>query len=138
MVCPKWLGEDVSDIVVRGNIGSLDLACLDLISDNMAIDLDMFCLFVKDRVCRNVHGCLVVTVKKHELIMNNEAVQNGEEPCNFTNYCCHNTVFSLAKERETVTCFFDFPEMVTQENVIACNRAAFIHATRPIEITKGL
>lgn len=63
--CPS-LCEKVCYLVFGGNMKCFD-CCKELLSNGMAVDLYMFGLFMKDRVCSNIQSCLTITIKRSKV-----------------------------------------------------------------------
>jgi hypothetical protein len=60
----KALSEDISQLVLRSNMKSSDKFKLDLFPNKVAVNLNLFCSFVINRICSNMEGILAITKEK--------------------------------------------------------------------------
>ena len=59
-----WLGEDICNLIFRGDWDQLESTMDEMIMDKMKIDLDVFSLFMEDIIVSNMNDILVVTIKR--------------------------------------------------------------------------
>ena len=58
------LGEDISRLVDRGDGEQLEIAFLEMLVSDVAVDLNVLGAFVEDIIMSNVNGTTIVTIKK--------------------------------------------------------------------------
>lgn len=67
----EGLGEDISKLVSRGDVGNTKQAILDLFANEVIIESHMLHTRVKNRICAEVGGTYIVTI-------NNGWLRNGD------------------------------------------------------------
>ena len=62
----RWvsLGEDISRLVNRGDGEQLEIAFLEMLASDVAVDLNVLGAFVEDIIMSNVNSTMIVTIKK--------------------------------------------------------------------------
>jgi len=68
----KGFSKEISKLMLRRNMESLDQTELNLLSNKMTVDLYVFCTFVIHRICSNVKSCFTVTIEKSCMCMRNK------------------------------------------------------------------
>ena len=58
------LGEDISRLVSRGDGEQLKIPFLEMLTSDLAVDLNMLGAFVEDIVMSNVDSTTIVTIKR--------------------------------------------------------------------------
>ena len=58
------LGEDISRLVSRGDGEQLEIACLEMLASDMAVDLNVLGVFMEDIIISNVDSTTIVTIKR--------------------------------------------------------------------------
>ena len=63
------LGEDIRQLMLSRNKQRLNIPSHYLVTNKVAINLNMFGTFMKDRIASNMQGSLTITMKLHGVIM---------------------------------------------------------------------
>ena len=58
------LGEDISRLVSRGDGEQLEIAFLEMLSSDVAVDLNVLGAFMEDIIMSNVDSTTIVTIKR--------------------------------------------------------------------------
>ena len=58
------LGKDISRLVNRGDGEQLEIAFLEMLASDVAVDLNVLGAFVEDIIMSNVNSTMIVTIKK--------------------------------------------------------------------------
>ena len=70
--------------------------CLEFVTNEMTINLQMFSTFVKNWVMNNMHCCLVVTMKgNREMQRKMELLEKRCTPWEFTSGCSQTAILNL-------------------------------------------
>ena len=92
------LSKNVSKLVLGVNMQSLENPNLNLLSNDMTINLNMFGALMVDWVCCNVESSLVVTVKNSWPMMGYlQVVKKRQEPQNLTSSVGHGSVLGFSR-----------------------------------------
>ena len=57
------LSEDISRLVSRGDGEQLEIAFLEMLKSDVAIDISVFGAFMEDIIMNNVDSTMIVTIK---------------------------------------------------------------------------
>ena len=57
------LSEDISRLVSRGDGEQLEIAFLEMLESDVAIDISVFGAFMEDIIMNNVDSTMIVTIK---------------------------------------------------------------------------
>ena len=62
----RWvsLGEDISRLVGRGDGEQLEIAFLEMLASDVAVDLNVLGAFMEDIIMSNVDSTTIVTIKR--------------------------------------------------------------------------
>ena len=60
------LGEDISKLVSKEEGEQLEIAFLKMIASDVAVDLNMLCVFMKDMIMSNANSTTTVTIKRND------------------------------------------------------------------------
>ena len=58
------LGEDISKLVSRGDGEQLEIAFLEMLASDVAVDLNVLVAFIEDIIMSNVDSTTIVTIKR--------------------------------------------------------------------------
>ena len=58
------LGKDISRLVSKGDGEQLEISFLEMLTSNVAVDLNMLGAFVEDIIMSNVDSTTIVTIKR--------------------------------------------------------------------------
>ena len=58
------LGEDISRLVSRGDGEQLEIAFLEILASDVAVDLNVLGAFMEDIIMSNVDSTTIVTIKR--------------------------------------------------------------------------
>ena len=58
------LGKDIGRLVSRGDGEQLEISFLEMLTSDLAVDLNMLCAFVEDIIMSNVDSTTIVTIKR--------------------------------------------------------------------------
>ena len=58
------LGEDISRLVNKGDGEQLEIAFLEMLASDAAVDLNVLGVFIKDIIMSNVDSTTIVTIKR--------------------------------------------------------------------------
>ena len=62
----RWvsLGEDISKLVSRGDGEQFEIAFLEMLASDVAVDLNMLGVFMEDIIMSNIDSTTIVTIKR--------------------------------------------------------------------------
>ena len=60
------LGEDINKLVSRGDGEQLEIAFLEMLESDVAINLNVFGAFIEDIIMSNVYSTTIVTIKRND------------------------------------------------------------------------
>ena len=58
------LGEDISKLVSRGDGEQLEIAFLEMLASDVAVDLNVLGVFMEDIIMSNIDSTMIVTIKR--------------------------------------------------------------------------
>jgi hypothetical protein len=113
----KALSEDINQLVLRCNMLSFNKSKLDLFPNKVAVNLNVFCSFVINRICNNMESRLVVTKEKSCLGVRIRKSLSKEDNHISSQQVEANVRYpASAEDLDTICCFFDFQD--TRESPI--------------------
>ena len=60
------LGEDISRLVSRGDGEQLEIAFLEMLAGDVAVNLNLLSVFMEDIIMSNVDSTTIVTIKRND------------------------------------------------------------------------
>jgi len=91
------LGEDISELMLGGDMTERDQAIQELLPDKVTIQLDVLRPFMEDRIFGYVNCSLVVTLDgKGSEICNGQLMKQPTEPGQFSNQSSEASVLSFS------------------------------------------
>ena len=120
-------------------MSSGDAIVLYLVTNEMAIQLDVFCAFMKNRICSNVQSNLIVTIKLGYLRMRDtEILKETSKPGKFWASGGHRSIFCLNWGARYNRLFLEHPrnKRVSKKYAITCNWPSSIRTGSPIRVTE--
>ena len=60
------LGEDISKLVSKEEGEQLEIAFLKMMASDVAVDLNMLCVFMKDMIMSDANSTTTVTIKRND------------------------------------------------------------------------
>ena len=59
------LGEDISKLVSKGDGEKLEIAFLEMLESDVAVDLNVFGAFMEDIIMSNLDSTTIITIKRN-------------------------------------------------------------------------
>ena len=119
----KWMnfGEEICRLIFRGDSHEANCIEGDMLTNKLAINLNMLCSFMKDIVMSNLNSTPIITCKCCWKILRNSHVwEQPAELDDFLSGVCKNTIFGFCTRTRYQWLFLTTPryERVSQENTI--------------------
>lgn len=100
----------MSNLVVGIDSHEMDDFLLNLVANQVAVHFDMLCAFMKDGICSDVYGVLVVVVNVDLMgVRDVEVVQKIEDPLGFTRSVGQGAILCFRRRTENNNLFLGFP-----------------------------
>ena len=88
--------EDISKLVGRGDEKQLEIAFLEMLASDVAVDLNVLGVFMEDIVMSNVDSTMIITIKRSSnRLWSIHVSQEPSKPDKFTSGVDKSTILSL-------------------------------------------
>ena len=129
------LGEDSSRLVSRGDGEQLEIAFLEMLESDVAVNLNVLGAFMEDIIMSNIDSTTIVTIKMSGIgLWSIHVSQEPVKPDKLSSGVGNGTILSLSTGTRNNILLLAMPrdKRSTQQETETCDRASISQITYPV------